>query len=106
MKERKFYVRRTIFISAVFCISFLTFWGSIFTSIGHEKSDVPKEVIIIAFFTMIFSGIAAFSNLILGWRNDVRNNTETKLKIEKLELEIAELRKNKEEEGKSKIITY
>jgi len=66
----------------------------------NSSSNPVADIAIIALLTMIFSGIGTISTAILGWRNEIRNNTETKLKIEKLELEIKELKAKEAEKDK------
>jgi cytochrome c biogenesis factor len=54
-------------------------------------------------FTLVFTALGTVSTLILGWRNEKRIIKETKLKIEKLELELTELKSKEEEKKKPKI---
>ena len=87
-----------LWLSGFFCFIFLLFLAA--QSGKDSESNPIVRLAIIVVLTMIFTGIGTISNLILGWRNDIRNKQETTLKIEKLELEIAELKSQKEEKEK------
>jgi hypothetical protein len=101
----KYYILATVFIS-LFILSIILFISGMFADIflveraGYEWL---KRSVSVSFFTMIFTGIGTFSTLILGWRNERRTNIETDLKLEKLALEVAEL-KSKDKEKEPKII--
>lgn len=58
-------------------------------------ASIP-DALTISFLTLIVVAVGTISTLILGWRNEIRNKRETQLRIEKLELEIAELKNNQE----------
>jgi hypothetical protein len=64
------------------------------------KKTKPSDIftistVNIAFASMIILGVGTFSTLILTWGSYRKNAIETKLRIEKLELEIAELKLKK-----------
>jgi hypothetical protein len=70
--------------------------------IPDPKQPPDPTILYITACAMIFTGIGTFSTLIFSLIKERRETRETKLRIEKLELEIAEL-KSKEEEKKPKI---
>ena len=62
---------------------------------GQSPSNATTKYIntlYISFVTAVLFAIATISTLIFSWRNDRRNKIETGLRIEKLELEIIELK--------------
>ena len=61
------------------------------------KLLIAPDAITISFIALIISSLGVLSTQVLGWRNDVRNRKEVELRREKLELEIAKLRKELEE---------
>ncbi len=103
IQDRRKYIFVITICITLFTVSTLVFIISLVvlqTARGDDSLKLREYIPTIALFTMIFTGIGTFSTLILGWRNEIRNTTETKLKIEKLELEIAELKSKKEEKEK------
>ena len=70
--------------------------------IGTMLTGIP-DAVTISLLTLIILTVSTISAIILGWRNENRNKIETQLRIEKLELEIAEL-KDKQEETAELII--
>jgi hypothetical protein len=54
----------------------------------------PPTAIVISFCAVLITGLGTASTVILGWRNDRRQAAESKLKIEQLELQLAELRRS------------
>lgn len=73
--------------------------------LAAEKPEKPNPILpIISLCVMISTFIAALSGIILGGIKERREARETRLRIEKLEYELDELRKAKAEESKPKII--
>jgi hypothetical protein len=60
-----------------------------------EKGDeLPWTTVVagVSFITLILSAIGTSSAIILGWRTDRRQTQEFKLKIQQLEMQLAEAR--------------
>ena len=55
-----------------------------------------NDVLIIAALTALISAIGTISAVILGWKNDRRTERETELRIKKLELELENMKLQKE----------
>jgi hypothetical protein len=51
---------------------------------------IARTTIVMASLTLVTAMIGAASTIILGWRSDRRQSEEFKLKIQQLELELAE----------------
>lgn len=61
-----------------------------------------NDAVTVAFSAMIVTAIGTLSTLIIAWRNERRSKIETDLRIQKLELEIANLKSA--DEDKKKIV--
>lgn len=84
------------------------FYAIYHCEVCHEAAKPPPEpnlaMVFISAFTAIVALIGIVSTYYFSVIRERRETQEAKIRIEKLELELAELRKAKEVEGKSKII--
>jgi hypothetical protein len=96
--SRKYYILVIVFI-ALFILSICLLIFGLFSQFIFAADMAAAgwigQSMFIALVSMIITAIGTCSTLILGWRNEKRAVSETKLKIEKLELEIAELKLKK-----------
>jgi hypothetical protein len=59
-------------------------------------SDIPAYALVVSIGAFFVSAFGTASTVILGWRNERRQAAESRLKIEQLELQLAEARRQAE----------
>lgn len=58
--------------------------------------DIPAYALVVSICAFFVSAFGTASTVILGWRNERRQAAESRLKIEQLELQLAEARRSAE----------
>lgn len=66
----------------------------ILDTLGSGAGDLPALALVVSACAFFVSAIGTASAVILGWRNERRQAAEFRLKIEQLELQLAEARRS------------
>jgi uncharacterized membrane protein len=97
-RERAMFNKVGRFFGSIAVVAFFVWLSSL--SLLSSGPDYGFIALVISGLSLLIAAISTVSGTMLGWRTDRRQSAEYKLKIEQLELQVAEAKKKAEEQTK------